>query len=192
MIPEPVIGCSILGPDGGGLYFDYAPRGILCSQCNQCLDDSYVPSRIKATKTNRYDVWATYDNRIIVSDRFRRFCEESGFLGCTFRQIGDGKFYVLWVLNSTAHFDRDRAPLEYGDECSSCGRYEFVVGAIPTFIVESELADDRFYATDMRFGAGLELSPQFIVGSELANRLRGERFKDLTLLDVHSTGAIST
>lgn len=185
----------MLGPDTykappGTDFYDWRfgkegiPHPATCPTCGRKTDPGYINPAFRVTHRS-WDLAPTYDGYLLVSSRFRSFCEENlaetvGFLPLP----SDADFSVLQV-DSRLAFDASRRGTRFEQPCPACKMYFSVIGATPVFLHEvSEPIRSGIYRTDLEFGCGHEQGPLFLVGVDTAARLRQRRFRNCELLPV--------
>lgn len=123
----------------------------LCPYCHCTLEK--VPNLEFRTKTNKDIVW-TYDGFYVVSERFRRFCDEQGLKDLTFIPLkkSPGHYY----FEPTMRFPTDYVNTIFehdGDPCPQCGNYKWFGGPHRTYSDRLFKEDDNFiYRTAEYFG----------------------------------------
>lgn len=172
-----VIAFTFEAPDGDAHFFEEAPDSIFCSDCGSCVDRSFLPARLKPRRKS-YEVSCTYDNRMIVSNRFREFCLQHDIEGAEFTPVnGIGSFYLL-ESNRQVKFDWERRKTRFENLCAVCGRYESIVGAYPAFLKDiNQPLLHGFYCSDLEFGSGREKTPILFVGTETKKLIEEAHFK---------------
>lgn len=180
-----VVGYLLSGNDNGSFFFDQNDESLpICDQCGYVTDFDYMSPIIKL-RTKKYDISSTYDNREIVSDKFKRFCLDNHYTGLIFKPLPNNSDFYLFTINNILKFDTDKANLRYYKFCNKCGNYESVTPAIPVVLkdVDAPLADG-FYATDVNFASGNEKGPVFIIGITTYEKLKRHKFKGINFLKI--------
>lgn len=172
-----VIAYSMSAPDGDGHFFEGAPSTSFCPECNSCIDQNFVPTNLKM-KRKTYEVSCTYDNRMIVSQRFKDFCLQHSFEGTMFKLVNEKARLYLLESDREVSFDPERGQTRFENLCESCGQYESVVGAYPSFLRGiTQPLRGGFYCSDLKFGSGREKSPILFVGIETKKLIEEALFK---------------
>ena len=160
-----LVGYLLSGNDNGSHFFDQSDEFLpTCKLCGYVTDFEYMSPRIKL-EAIEYDISSTYDNRTIVSDRFRVFCIHNKYSGISFIELPNNHNYYLIKISNVLKFDSEKANLRYHNFCKSCGNYESITPAVPVTLkdVHGPIADG-FYVTDVHFASGNEKGPACIIG----------------------------
>lgn len=162
---------------GVGHFFNgQEPAGVLCRECDCVLDDEYVPKRVSIRRP--YEVASTYDNRTIVSERFKRFCDNERLKRVQFILVNERRKLYLLRPRKVLQLDISRSNTRFGKICRSCGQHEFVVG-----IDGIRLRDIRkpirrgLYRSDLLFASNRGKRPLHVVGIETRDRILEEHFR---------------
>ena len=125
-----------------------------------------------------YEVSFTYDGRLIVSERFRQFCEGNALEGACFDLVNDRRKLYSLTSDRIVKFDANRREAEFSGLCDLCHQYEEVIGANPCFLenIDKPLLHG-FYQTDLEFGSGAGKSAVLLVGTESKPLIEAELFK---------------
>lgn len=172
-----ILGYTISAPDGGGHYFPEDESGVLCPECRCCIDKSYVPDNLIMSKAS-YEISCTYDNRFIVSERFKIYCEDNQITCAKFVLVqAKSRLYEL-TTDRVVQADPVRRKTYFGDRCNVCGQITEIIGADPCYLKNQNAPlGPGFYRTDLEYGNGPELSPSLIVGVETKPLLEAGSFK---------------
>ena len=162
-----ILGYSLLAQDNGAHFFDDVAEGVLCPNCGTCLDYSWHPVELCfSKKTATKDVSYTYDNRLIVSRKFKDFCINQQYPGIP--------------------FDNERRKTRFIGKCELCGGYESIVGAYPTFLRCTAEIDDGIFRSDLAFASGKEKFPVIIVGPETLRKMKAAKLTGLEFKKIES------
>jgi len=178
------IGYVLFGQDNGGSFFQNAPRGVLCEDCQACIDLRYAPSDLKIDTF--YDLSHTLDNRLICSRRAKDFFLER--FDVLISEVG------AWRGNSLYHvspkisvpFSAIRRGTRFLDRCDTCGTYKSIVGAAPAYLELESLDKECFFKTDIVFGSYAEKAPLNVIGEETQKNFTGLGFSGGVFKDVFS------
>jgi len=165
---------------------DGVAHAATCPTCGRKTDPDYVNPKFKA-KRRSWDISATYDGYLLVSRRFREFCEKQGWAGMTFVPLpADNDFFVLRVSN-VLPFDAQRRKTRFEDPCPTCGAFYNVIGATPVYLRGvTEPIRQGFFRSDLEFASGPEQHPLTLVGIDTADTLLKQRFRKLDLIKVEA------
>ena len=179
------IAYRLAGHDNKGHFFEDCPDGTLCPACKNCVDWSYVPTKISLPRSSRYDVSATYDNRILWSTRALEAILELKLVDPTqVSKITTGYFDVFYFVPSqTVPFDVTRSRTKIARDCEVCGKPRDVSGSTPTFLSCQELPGRGIFRTDLAFGSGQERFPLLVADLLSAQALREWHFRGLTFFE---------
>ncbi len=162
--------------DGHAFFFEDRRSPIFCPICGTLLEKNYLPTDIKPGK--RWDVLCTYENRKLVNERFKQWCERQEFEQLRFRQVCEEPAYYLFEPLRVVNFDPIRAKTRFVNKCARCGNYESVVGTSPPGLLNvSEPIQDGFLRTDLEFGSRWEKSPIIVVGTRTRDIMKQEKFR---------------
>lgn len=159
--------------DGDMFFFEDRKSSIFCPRCGTLLDKSFLPRGVRPRK--RWDLSSTYDRRVIVTERFKAWCEAQKFAAIVFRQTCAQPAYYTFepsvVLNLDPRFAR------FEDKCAACGNYESVItGGSMKLLGVADPIEDGIFRTDLEFGSRWEKSPDIIVGVRTKELIKKERF----------------
>ncbi|MFV0376509.1 MAG: hypothetical protein ACK5JD_04315 [Mangrovibacterium sp.] len=176
-----VIAKILFGQDNKSFMHDQYP--YCCPTCHYATRQK-VNTELKLKKRN-YDVSYTYDGYLIVSERFRSFCETKAYKTLNFHALNlEPDFFFLEVLDFFS-LDYARRDVQFIDLCNDCKRYAAVIGATPSYIEEGfKFRENVFYKSSFDFGSYNRKSPLIIVGLTMADELLQEKFKGLYFKDV--------
>ena len=160
-----------------------------CDKCGLLLDRTTANPNFEL-KNKAFDLSSTYDNRLIASDRFRRFCDDSGYSEVAYVDLpSEPGWYMLLVdPMRMLEFDSSRRRTRFGPICDQCEQYSYAAGAHPAYLkgVEQPLLDG-FYRSDIEFGSGDELSPLLFCGIETKEKLLRANFRDIDFEPVRNS-----
>ena len=118
-----ILGYSISGPDNDS----YLHEKLYGKNIYECLDyvrnrENYITPEFKIKK-KEYDFSYTYDSAIIVSKKFKDFCENEKLKGIEFHQLKKQKDFYLFKVNQILEFDSRRRKTEFIEYNESCGEF---------------------------------------------------------------------
>jgi hypothetical protein len=162
--------------DGEAFFFEDRSAAIFCPICGTLLARNFLPNSVRPKK--KWDICSTYENRKIVTQNFKEWCERFGFTGLQFRQVCDSPPYYHFWPSRELSFDSKRAHTQFMNRCVRCGNYESVIGASPLGLIDvSQPIDNGFFRTDLEFGSRWEKSPLIIVGIGTKELMEQEGFE---------------
>jgi hypothetical protein len=176
------VGHAIYGPDNDS-YMTADRENILeeltnipiCDKCGYRTDYRYNNVYFKLTRKT-YEFSYTYDGVMIVSLRFKEFCDRNGYDNLRFIELERSfGFFQMCVTNNVVPY---KATLKE-KLCDKCGQYEEIIGPSIDEQKVHEPLKDQFYQSDLWFGSGNAKSPVLIVGEATKERLKKEKFKNI-------------
>jgi hypothetical protein len=169
--------------DGGAFFFSDRKSTIFCPICGTLLDRAYLPQGVSPRK--RLDICSTYENRILVNDRFRRWCVEHITSALVFRQVNSNPAYYHLEPVEIVRFDSVRAKTRFLDKCSRCGNYESVVGIDPPGLLDVHgPIEEGMFRTDLEFGSRWEKSPLIVIGVRTKELMEPMGFRGLDFREI--------
>jgi hypothetical protein len=148
----------------------------------QRYDDSYInlhPVR------KQYDISYTCDHYLIVSKRFKQFCEEKSYKNAVFHSIPQEPDFYFLESSKIIPLDYARRNVQFGNLCKVCNCYDYVAGATPSYIQQGfVMEEDTFYRSKYEFGSYNRKSPLIIVSLQMAKEMSAQKFKGLYFKDV--------
>lgn len=177
------IGFAIIGHDNDSYMFETNDNIERCCKCGLVLNSNYINPKLVIKKRN-LDFSYTYDNRCIVSKRFKDFCEKNDYTGTKFELLpNDSSFFVLNISN-LLEVDKERKKFRSEKFCDSCNTYGTIVPGFPVILKTSQKLEDGFYATDTETGNGNSRSKIYIIGVETYKKIIKEKFKGILFKDI--------
>src|SRR4051812_34440919 len=93
------VGLSVDGHDNDSFMLPENDVKLICSSCESKLDDAYINPEFKLVRRN-LDISTTYDGYTIVSEKFRRFCDDHEIAKIVLMPLASCPgFYNLQVKN---------------------------------------------------------------------------------------------
>lgn len=165
-------------------YYDEANPDLFCTACGSFTGkERYYPSQLKISKL-KGDICYSYDGQLLLSKKAKEFLEKASTSDISFQLVNTSPEVFVLSVESAVTFDVEKRKTRFEGMCESCGNYETIVGSTPPFLKVGEIVNPtEIYITDIQFGSGKEKSPLYIVGSELAKKLKKE-FKEVDLEEV--------
>ena len=134
---------------------------------------------------SKSDISYTYDGFVIVSYRFKIFCEEHCYIGVEFIPLPNAVNFFWFKVNNIIEYDSERRDTQFINYNKDCDGYEEIIGATPAFIKSNQPLTDNFFRTDICFGSFSGKSALYIVGEITKNKLLSAGFKELFFEKVH-------
>jgi hypothetical protein len=175
-----VFGFRISGPDNDSYMLVDAPDAPRCPTCGFALDHTWINPQFRLS-VKRWDVSATYDGYMIVSQRFR---DALGDRGAVYGDLpAEPSFFTLHAEEQVA-FDAERRRTRFTRFCEECRRFTQIAGATPVFLKNEARLPDELRRTDIVFGSNDGQHPLLLVGPGLAADLRRADLAGLDLLTI--------
>jgi len=180
------VGFEFAAYDGGLQPFRYWSEspvaGVHCPACHGVIDHEAISSSVSVR--GRYDV-SYVDGHLVVSERFRDFCIESGYRDVEFPCID--KRRSLFELRPTRIVDVDverSEPIMLG-VCLRCGNFDCYLEGRAMFLrVADEPLDDGFYRTDLIFGCSVGKHPKIVVAPSTREKIVKKGFSRLFFIPI--------
>ncbi|MDH7459699.1 hypothetical protein QEG73_00370 [Chitinophagaceae bacterium 26-R-25] len=176
-----VLGYSISAADNDSYMNSDQHEVNIC----RCLD--FVKNRhlhlnptFKLNKKN-YDISYTWDDFLLVSDRFKQFCIDNKYTSVSFIEIPNYPTKHLMTVSNITDFDSARRETKFLEFSPECNEYNEVVGATPVCLTIDSPLTDNFFRTNIEFGRGYAKGPIILVGVETAIKLKAQKLKGLYL-----------
>lgn len=143
----------------------------------QRYDDSYINLR---PVRKQYDVSYTYDKYLIVSERFKLFCDEKSYQNAVFHSIPQEPDFYFLESSKIIPLDYMRRKVDFHNLCAKCNRYEWVISARPSYVQSGfVLEENTFYRSEYDFGDRNRKSPLIIVSLQMAKEMSAQKFKGI-------------
>lgn len=160
----------------------YMFEGLTLGNCANYSDIYHInkinPDLAIKSKKNLFYI---YEGFIIISERFKEFCERERYRGIEFIYLpGSPEFYWLKV-NNIIEYDTDRRGTEFLNYNEECKGYEEIIGASPACLKNNSPLPDGIFRSDICFGSYAAKSPLYYVGAETKNKLKEAGFKEIYL-----------
>lgn len=186
-----ILGYALHGHDNGGRFFPYdlaeCPGGIVCKACGTCLNFRYCPDEIELDASSRYDVGATYDNRLILSESFIEHCRSLLRPGDHLHPVkaGERRYYYLFP-EQVMTFDSARRETRFTKPCRQCGGHGSIAGATPVFLHATAPLGANFFRTDLGFGSAQAKFPLILVGAEGRSLIDQKKWRGLEWSEIQA------
>jgi hypothetical protein len=175
------IGFYLSGNDNDSFFIEDEKHldSPTCSKCGWLLDFINYFNPLFKLKRKTYDLSFTYDQRKIVSLKFKEFCIRERYSGLVFKEFEREPDFFHFIVNNVIEVDVERSKPRFEKRCDICGNYEGIyLREIFLKNVNKEL-QDGFYRTDLLFSEGDKKQPLFIVGPKTKDKLKKEKLKEI-------------
>lgn len=154
-----------------------------CPVCYCKLQE--VPNLAYRMGRRRNDMYCTYDGYFLVSNHFKRFCEERGYPNLVFIKLPKTHgFYFFTCKEET--FPLDEQWLWHSvDKQSCCGVYYEMGGPFTIKRKDIVLHSDDFIAKSPMLASGNHKSPCIIIGLSTMKAMQDYGLKGLYFHDVY-------
>lgn len=176
-----IVGYLLSAHDNGSFYLDVEKPGDapVCTKCGFLLSPVDYFNPFFKIKRKTLDFSFTYDNRPIVSLKFKEFCIRNNYKNISFKSFErEGEFFQFFV-KKTLVVDVEKSKLTYENYCDECGKWQGIFFKEISIISNLLGFDDEFYKTDLLFSQGNRKGAQFIIGVETYKKLKIEKMKGL-------------
>ncbi len=167
-----ILGYYLYGADNNSYMLD----GLNFNKCPKCKNKFINEINPDFNlKIKDFDFSFTYDGFIIVSNRFKKFCDSNNYKNLRFTTLTLEKGFYVFEPLQVLKFDANKRGTRFINFCCSCNRYNEIIGATPVFLEKQSLPlEDSFYRTDLIFGSGNEKAPIIILGRETHKKLKSK------------------
>lgn len=182
-----IVGFLVTGHDNRATFFECEPPpGVQCLACRSVIDHGYRPCRL-SLRTGM-DISTTYDNVMVVSNRFMSLCVESQLPGISFFEFkGSNKTYFFVEASRVVDYDPQRCALRNEGSCPNCGQPESCVGLLPAYTRDATPLPRGFHRTANAFGSGSGKRPVLVVDPHTAILLRSAKLAGLELFPIEGS-----
>lgn len=172
-----VNGLRFSGHDNYSTMYGPTAAVLRCNGCNRVLERDIIDPEFNLVRQG-YDVSVTFDSVIIVSTRFKQFCELQGYKYLEFFHLAKHPdYYALIVRAPVVAYDIQRRRTRFEELCHSCNRYFSVIGSSPVFLVDNATLGYSFYCSDLAFGSGDAQAQMILVGPGIQGEIARQRFR---------------
>ncbi len=156
-----------------------------CPVCHSPLKYEMNPNYIVSKK--RSSVRFTYDGYCIVTQKFKDFCTLNNYPQLVFKEFPKSPgSYCLFPLGIFP-LDPMRREVKFTKPCISCGGYEGIYGATPSYKANDFIlpSNDFICCSDIAFREKRKRSPLIIVGLKTELKMRQFDLKGLCFDNVY-------
>lgn len=151
-----------------------------CPICNNRLED--IINMSYKIRKKKGDVFYTYDLFCIVTEKFKKFCEENNYPDLTFTQITASPGFYHFRPEGIFKMDDERSEISFIKRRDCCGSYDEIICSrpcykSPDFILQT---DDFILRSNHRFGSFERKDPFVIIGPKTMRKM-----KDYGISGVH-------
>ena len=159
-----------------------------CSKCGRKIDHEYIDPKFRLRKKSM-DISSTYDGYTIVSEKFKNFCENHSINGIEFIVLPSQPKHYWLVVRDTLEVDTTKSlGIRFLYHCDLCKHYAGVFGTSSLRFKGVELPITHgIYRTDLEFAQAHQQSPVIIIGTEVRNEIKLEKFKGVCLNKIEYT-----
>jgi ribosomal protein S27AE len=155
-----------------------------CPQCGELLAKWEEPLTGLRIKKRRYDISCTYDGVDVVSHRFKEVYEANGLTGLKFIPLPDDPDFFQIQATEIVPFDAEASGTRFGDRCSRCGQYKWIVTPRRVLKEKSTIPANGFVRTDLEFAGDDEKHPLLLCGQTAGDVLKAAKLKGLDLVPI--------
>lgn len=182
---ENVIAKILSGHDAECMYDTRKETPGTCPICNNRLED--VINMSYKIRKKRWDMYDTYDCFCIVTETFKRFCEENYYPDLTFIQITASPGYYYFTAEGVFKMDDERCKVKFMNKRECCGSYDEIIcsGSFyksPDFILQT---DDFILRSNHIFGSFERKDPFIIVGIKTMRKMQDYGIKGIYFHNVY-------
>ena len=94
-----------------------------CAKYSNIYDLNLIDSKFKM-KGKKYNVACTYDGFIIVSEKFKQFCEREGYAGLEFIVLPNASGFYWFKVDNILEYDVKLRETEFINYNSDCKGFE--------------------------------------------------------------------
>jgi hypothetical protein len=176
-----VIGYYLSGDDNDSFFLDNGETPIApnCSKCGFLVDPTTYFNPFFKVKRKNLDFSFTYEQRKIVSLRFKEFCIREGYKGLVFKEFEREANYFQFLANNMIEVDVERSNPRFENYCEVCGNYGGIYLRELYLKNCNEELQDGFYRTDLFFSGGNSKQPIFVISPKTYTKLKKEKIKGI-------------
>lgn len=174
---EKIVARNVLGYNIKYMYNNESRPGT-CPICHNTIEK--VPDSLYRVPKKKGDLFYTYDNFCIVSENFKRFCDERGYPHLTFVALTKSIGYYFFMPEDIYRLDSIRSRMQFIDKRDCCGSYDEIIGS--TLYKASDfsmLTDDFICRSEYYFASYGCKFPLIIVGLDTATAMKGYGLKGI-------------
>jgi hypothetical protein len=184
-----IVAYELLGQDNGAHYFEEAPEHFFCQKCGCVVNDSYIPKRLLHLKKSIGDISFTFDNRCIVSVRFKNVCDNYGVSGVDFIEVNSKPLLYLIQPHKELKFDKERRKTLFDEYCKVCNQFTQIIGSSPGFMEEiSNPIRKGIFHTDLEFGSYKGKTKSILVSLDIKEHIISENLNGVEFSPVYGMG----
>jgi hypothetical protein len=167
-----VVAKMLFGYDIEYMYKTVDDDPGLCPVCHTALKK--IPNPEYKMQKKKGDVFYTYDSFLVVTEKFKKFCETNEYLNLKFTPLPKSPGYYFFEARNIFKVDPKMSSFKFGKKHECCGEYEEIT-------VETSLWKDKNFntqtqdfisQTDYWFRYKNHKSPNIIIGVETAGKMK--------------------
>lgn len=158
--------------DAPHMWDDTDVRPGLCPICHNVLEQ--IPNLLyKVRKTKSRDIVCTFDGFLIVSQKFKNFCDENGYEDITFVRFFKSPKFYFFLPNRIYPLDYVRMKTQFIEYHECCGQYDAVIGCCDLYrrLVDCIKGNDFICRADYFFAGLFNKHPVVIIGTETLDKM---------------------
>lgn len=170
---EKVVAFTLFGGDQDCMYPSREKTPGVCPVCFNRLED--VVDMSYHVRKRKGDLFCTYDFFRIVTEKFKRFCEENKYPGLIFTPITASPGYYYFRPTGIYKLDYVRCKTKFITKRECCGSYDEVIGGFAPGYKDSGFlmqSDDFILASEYWFGSFERKAPLIIVGTRTKSKMK--------------------
>lgn len=149
-----------------------------CAKYSNIYDLNQIDANFRV-KSIRYNISGTYDGFVIVSAKFKQFCESEKYTGLNFILLPNAPGFYWFKVSNIIEFDTKMRKTKFLNYNSTCKGYEEIIGANPVYLKNPVLLLEGFFRTDICFGSFAGKSPLYLTGEVTKKKLLAAGFKEI-------------
>ena len=164
-----IVANKLIGRDAEFMYRGHDDEPGLCPVCHNTLKK--IPDLGYCMQKKKGDLFCTYDDFYIVTEKFRRFCNDNGYEGLSFVPLPKSPGYYYFEAYNI--FKLDTAVTKFTNKRECCGSYDEII--LPScYKAKSQYicTDDFICRSEYSYGSFNRKSPDIIVGTKTVGKMR--------------------
>ena len=171
---------ELTGYDTEYMYKIKSKIPMLCPFCHSRLE--VIPNLDYMMQKRKGDMYYTYDDICLVSERFKLFCDSNKYLNLKFIKLKKCNWYYF---RPTGIFETDIYKNDLGLRCPYCNNYTDVCGGVYKAKRFEILSDDFILSTDTFYGSSETKAPTIIIGLKTMKKMNEYGLKGLCFSNVY-------
>lgn len=171
---------ELTGYDTEYMYQIKSKIPMLCPFCHSRLE--VIPNLDYMMQKRKGDMYYTYDDICLVSERFKLFCDSNKYLNLKFIKLKKCNWYYFSPMRI---FKTDIHKNKLGHWCPYCKSYKYVCGGVYKAQDLEILSDDFILSTDTFYGSSETKGPAIIIGQKTMKKMNEYGLKGLCFSNVY-------